>query len=82
MGLNVGRCLIVFYAKNIIVGARDLEWLQNTLNFLNGLFRQYGLVKIVTKSRTMTCQPGAVRLSISEEAVGRRCTGLVASYHE
>ena len=37
------------------------------MKVLFGLFGQYGLMANVAKSRTMTCQPVALRLVMSEE---------------
>ena len=59
----------VFYVDNSIIGAQELEWLQNGLNFFIGLFRKYGIIANVAKSRPMTCQPGALWLDMSEEVV-------------
>ena len=69
MGETVGQCLGVFYADDGIVGSCDLDWLQNTMNVLVGLFRRYGLAVNVAKSRTITCQPGALRVGVLEEAI-------------
>ena len=38
LGLAVGRCMGLFYAKNIIVLLRDPGWLQVSLNVIIGLF--------------------------------------------
>ena len=65
LGLNVGRCLGIFYADDGIIGARYSEWLQNALNVIIDLFRKYGLVKNIVKSWTMTCQPGTLRSGMS-----------------
>ena len=40
-----------------------------TMNVLVGLFRRYGLAVNVAKSRTITCQPGALRVGVLEEAI-------------
>ena len=82
LGLNVGRCLGVFYTDKCMVGARDSEWLQNALNIRIGLFWRYRLVTNIANYRRMMCQPGALWSGTPEEAVGRRCTGLWVSYHE
>ena len=50
------------------------------MNVLVGLFRRYGLAANVAKSCTMTCQPGILRLGISEEAKALKYTGLGDSY--
>ena len=60
LGDTVWWCLEVFYSENGMVGSCNLDWLQHTMNFLVGLFRRYGLDSNVAKSRTMTCQPGAL----------------------
>ena len=65
MGEAVGSCLGVFYADESMVGSRDYEWLHHLMNVLVGLFRGYGLTSNVTKSRTMTCQTGALRSGMS-----------------
>ena len=76
LGDTVWRCLRVFYAEDSMVGSRDPEWLQHAMNVLVGLFRRYGLAAIVTKSRTLTGQPGALRPGMSEEAMVLKCTGV------
>ena len=47
---------------------------------LIGLFRWYGLVANVEKSKAATCQPGTLRYRILEEAVGQQCTKRIATY--
>ena len=75
MGHAVGRSLGLFYMGDGIIGSWDLEWLQGDLNTLIGVFHQIVLMDNVAKSKTMTCQPGSIRLGMSEEAVIRRSTG-------
>ena len=55
---TVGRCVVLFYADNCMVGSRNPDWLQHAMNFLVGLFSRYGLAANVAKSRTMIFQPG------------------------
>ena len=62
---NFGCYLGVLYDNNGMVGSRDSDWLQHDMNVLVGLFRRYGLVANVVKSRTMTCHPGALRAWMS-----------------
>ena len=45
LGETVGRCLGVFYAGNGMVGSRNSEWLQHTMNILVGLFIRHGLLQ-------------------------------------
>ena len=72
MRLVVSICLVLFYACNGMVGSRDTLWFQGALNMLIGLFRKYGLVENVAKSKSMTCQSGTLRSWISEESVGQQ----------
>ena len=80
LGEAAGRCLGLLYADYGMVGFRYHEWLQHSINVLVCLFRQYGLAANVTKSRTMTCQPRALRLGMSAEAKALECTEVVDSY--
>ena len=80
--LAVGRCLGIFYTDDGIVVSRVLECIQVSLNIVICLFCWYGLVANVVKSNTMTCHPGALRSGVSEDAVGRQCTGIGAKYQE
>ena len=82
MGKTVGRCLGVFYANDGMVGSREPDWLQHTMNILVGLFRRYGLAANVNKSHTMTCQPGAIWAGMLEDAMALKCTGVGDSYQE
>ena len=66
IGGAVRNFLGVFYVNDGNVGSRDTEWLQHLINVLVGLFPQYGLAANVAKSRTMMCQPVALRSGISE----------------
>ena len=76
----VGRCLGVFYDNDGMVIPRDTEWLQQSMNVLVSPFLWYGLAANVSKSLTMTCQPGALMLGMSEEANDLKCTRLGNSY--
>ena len=65
-----------------MVGSRDPEWLQGALNVTIELLRRYRLVANFEKSKAMNFQPGTLRYGMSEEAVGRWCTGRRATYYE
>ena len=80
LGETLGRCLGVFYAYYVMVGSRDSGWLHQEMNVLVGLFIRYGLVANVAKSRTMICQPGALRSGVLEEAMVLKCSGAGDSY--
>ena len=50
------------------------------MNVLVGLFRWYGLTDNFSKSRMMTCKPGALRWGISAEAKALKFMGVVYLY--
>ena len=50
LGLEVGWCLGLFCANNVMVGSRNMEWIQDSLNVLIGIFRWYRLVAVWEKS--------------------------------
>ena len=77
---TVGRCLVVFYDDNVMVGSCNPDWLQHATNVLVGLFRSYGLVANIAKSCTIICQPNALWTGMSEEAMALKCTGVGYSY--
>ena len=78
--LEVVRCLGLFYANSGMVGSQYTEWTQGALNVLACLFRQRRLVANVSKSMAMTFHPGEIRNGMSEEVVGRQCTGRGETY--
>ena len=80
MGEAVGRYLGVVYANYRMVCSRYPEWMQQLMNVLVGLFQRYGLAANAAKFRTMACQPGALRLGMSEKAKALKCTGVGYSY--
>ena len=80
LGEAVGRCLWVFYSDDSMVGSRDPDWMKYLMNVLIGLFRRYGLMANVNKSRSMTCQPRALRSGMSAEGKALKCTGVGYSY--
>ena len=80
LGETFERCLGVFYANDGMVGSQFADWLQHSMNVLVGLFRRYGLAANVSKSRTITFQPDAIRSGIYEEAKDLKCTGVGESY--
>ena len=71
---TVGRYLGVFYDNYGMVGSCDSDWIQNAMNVLVGLFRSYGLVANIAKSRKMICQLSALWAGMSEEALAIKCT--------
>ena len=61
----LGWSMAEFYAGDIPVGPRDLEWMQGSLNVIIDLFCHIGLMANVTMSKMMTCQPGTIRSVMS-----------------
>ena len=78
--VNFRRCLGFLYANDGIVGSRDADWMQHSMKVLAGLFQWYGLSANIAKSLTMTYQPSALRLGMSEEAKALKFTGVGHSY--
>ena len=76
LGETVGRCMGVFYADYGMVSSHDLDWIQHAMSVSVGLFRRYNLAANVSKSRTMTCQPGALRAGMSEAAMELKFMGV------
>ena len=68
--IAVGQCLGLFYANDGMGVSRYPEWIQGALNVLVGLFRRYGMVENVAKSKAIKCHPGGIRSEMSEDAVG------------
>ena len=76
LGETVGWRMGVLYANDGMVGSQDTDWLQHSMNVLVGLFQHYGLTANVAKSRTMTCQPGALQSGMLEESKALKFTGV------
>ena len=76
LGETVGQCLGVFYSDYGMIGSRDLDLLQHAMNVLVGLFKGYGLKANAAKSRTMTFQPGAIRVGMLKEVMVMKCVGV------
>ena len=70
----------VFYADDGMVVSQDPEQLKHSMRVPFGLFQRYGFAANVSKSLTMTCQPGILRSGMSEEAKTLNCTGVGYSY--
>ena len=81
-GQTVRERLSLFYADDGMVGSRDQNWLQTSLDVLVALFRSIGLQTNTSKTKTMTCYPGFIRTGHSTAASTRRHTGQGDSYRE
>ena len=49
-----------------MIRSRDLEWLQEAINVLIGIFIRVNLMANVAKFKTMTCQTGGINTMMSE----------------
>ena len=73
----------VFHADDDIVVSLDPAWLQGAFNALVAIFDRVGLLTNVGKTVSMVCHPcQAGAGNCTEEAYGRRITGLGRSYAE
>ena len=63
------------YADGGLLGSQDLEWLQEDINVLIGIFCRVVLMANIAKSNTMTYQPGEICTGMSEDAFSQRSTG-------
>ena len=73
----------VFYADDGMVVSSDPAWLQGVFNALVAIFDRLGLLTNVGKTVSMVCHPcRAGAGNRTEEAYGRRITGVERSYAE
>ena len=80
LGLTVAERLVLFYADDGLLSARESGWLQQALDVLVSLFWRIGLSANADKTKTMTCFPGHICTGLSEEAHTRMMTGEGDSY--
>jgi hypothetical protein len=71
--------MVSFYVDDGVLSARDPVWLQSALNALITLFEQVGLKTNTMKTQVMTCIPGKIRESLSEEVYHDSRLGLLSS---
>ena len=83
LGTTVRLCMGVFDADDSMIGSREPECPQGAINVLIRLFRRFGLISNVEKSKTKTCQPGVICTGISEEGFSRssKVGGATYRYH-
>jgi hypothetical protein len=65
---GASREIVVFFVDDRLVGSRDPVWLQVVLNVLVTLCESIGLRMNPDKTKVMTCVPGNIRVSHTEEA--------------
>ena len=79
LGDLVATIMVAFYADDGVLSARCPEWLQESFTTLVGLFECVGLRTNAQKTKVMTCIPGRIRVSRTEEVYTDFCHG--ASTH-
>jgi hypothetical protein len=72
LGLSVRHRLVLFYADDGLIAARDNDWLQSALGVLTELFERVGLQTNTSKTKAMTCIPGYISTRISSPSYKRR----------
>jgi Reverse transcriptase (RNA-dependent DNA polymerase) len=81
-GFTMEEWLALFYADDGFVGARDDQWLNNSLQVLADIFQRLGLESNPVKTKSMTCLPTLPTTSISTAAYTPRSTGVGPTYSE
>ncbi len=64
---EASREIVAFFVDDGLVGSRDPVWLQSALQVLVILFESIGLRTNSDKKIVMTCVPGKIRVSHTEE---------------
>ena len=64
--------IVLFYVDDGYIASRDPVFLQTCLDILVGIFERVGLFTNVKKTKAMTCLPGKIRYSLSEETYKKR----------
>jgi exonuclease III len=75
LGRSVAEWLVLFYADDGLIAARNHEWLQMAINCLTTLFARVGLRTNTSKTKAMTCTPGFIWGRMSSPAYKRRREG-------
>ena len=73
---HVQNFLDLFYVDDSYITSQNKEQLQEALDIIIGLFESAGLVTNVTKTKAMTCIPGKIRTSLSDNVYAGKLAGL------
>jgi hypothetical protein len=79
VGNLVHNQCIAFFVNNRLVAARCPEWLQTSFDILITLFERISLQTNAKKTKVMTCLPGKMRVSQTEEVYASQQMGLGTS---
>ena len=71
--------MVSFYVDDGVLSVRDPMWLQSAFDILITLFEQACLKTNTKKTQVMTCVPGKIRESLSEEVYHDSRMGLLLS---
>ena len=75
IGYELRSLLAAFYADDGLLASRDPVLLQRAMKSLVELFERVGLITNTKKTEAMTCLPGKIRVSLSQEAYRNRLEG-------
>jgi hypothetical protein len=67
----------IFYVDDAYLASWDAEFLQYALTHLVNLFKPIGLQTNTTKTQTMICTPGRIRMQLSTESYRRMKQGQI-----
>jgi hypothetical protein len=69
----------IFYVDDAYLASWDAEFLQYALTHLVHFFKRIGLQMNTTKTQTMNCTPGRIRMQLSTESYRRMQQGQVSA---
>ena len=75
IGKQIRKLLAALCVNAGLVQSSDLEFLQHTFNILISLFESIVLQNNATKTETMACIPGRIRMALSQKAYTNRTKG-------
>ena len=73
---DIKRLLALFYIDDGYIASPEREFLQESMDILVDLFERIGLKTNANKTKAMTCLPGKIRTSHSEETYVRTVSGI------
>jgi hypothetical protein len=81
LGYEVKEKCVLIYADDGLLSSRNQEWVQESFNFLIGIFERVGLLTNTSKTKAMICTPGHISDRQSDYAYERsRMTSIGESY--
>ena len=74
-GQAVAQDLLLGYANDMAMTARNWQWLQNALDLFVNILRSSGFEVNIDKTKLTTCHPDHICLHLSTPAYTRRVMG-------